>query len=38
MYTEMHLSEELQQKWKPVLEHENIAPITDPYKKAVCAI
>ena len=38
MYTEMHLSEELQQKWKPVLEHENIAPISDPYKKAVCAI
>jgi hypothetical protein len=38
MYTEMHLSEELQKKWKPVLEHENIAPITDPYKKAVCAI
>jgi len=38
MYTKMHLSEELQNKWKPVLDHENISPISDPYKKAVCAI
>ena len=34
----MYLSEELQKKWAPVLEHEDLAAITDPYKKAVTAV
>lgn len=34
----MFLSEELQQKWKPVLEHPELAQIKDPYKKAVTAM
>lgn len=38
MYTQMHLSEELTQKWKPVMEHADMPAITDPYKKAVTAI
>ena len=33
----MLLSEELQRKWQPVLEHESLPPITDPYKRAVTA-
>lgn len=32
------LNEELQQKWNPILEHPELASITDPYKKAVTAI
>jgi hypothetical protein len=34
----MYLSESLQQKWAPVLEHADLAPIKDPYKKAVTAV
>ena len=34
----MFLSEELQQKWAPVLEHSEIGSIKDPYKKAVTAV
>ena len=34
----MYLSENLQTKWAPVLEHADLAPIKDPYKKAVTAV
>ena len=34
----MYLTEELQQKWQPVLEHPELASIKDPYKKAVTAL
>jgi hypothetical protein len=34
----MFLTEELQQKWGPVLDHEGLPGITDPYKKAVTAL
>jgi hypothetical protein len=34
----MYMSEELQQKWAPVLEHEDLVAIKDPYKKAVTAL
>ena len=33
----MFLSEELKQKWQPVLEHPELEAIKDPYKKAVTA-
>ena len=32
------LTEELQEKWSPVLDHPELAKITDPYKRAVTAI
>jgi hypothetical protein len=32
------LNEELQVKWSPVLDHPELAKISDPYKKAVTAI
>ena len=32
------MTEELQQKWAPVLEHPELASIKDPYKKAVTAL
>ena len=32
------LNEQLQKKWNPILEHPELASITDPYKKAVTAI
>jgi hypothetical protein len=32
------LNEELQNKWSPVLDHPELAKISDPYKKAVTAI
>jgi len=32
------MTEELQKKWAPVLEHSELASITDPYKKAVTAL
>lgn len=38
MYTQMHLSEELTEKWKPVMEHPDMPAIVDPYKRAVTAI
>lgn len=34
----MYLTEELQQKWSPVLEHPELPKITDPYRKAVTAL
>ena len=34
----MYLSEQLQKKWGPVLEHQDLPEIKDPYKKAVTAI
>jgi len=34
----MFLSEELQKKWQPVLEHPELESIKDPYKKAVTAL
>jgi len=34
----MYLTEELQKKWAPVLDHPDLAPIKDPYKKAVTAM
>ena len=29
----MYLTEELQKKWQPVLEHPELEAIKDPYKK-----
>ena len=34
----MYLSEELQKKWGPILEHEDLPSIGDPYKASVTAI
>ena len=34
----MYLSEQLQKKWEGVLDHPDLAPIKDPYKKAVTAV
>ena len=34
----MYLSEELQQKWQPVLEHPELEQIKDPYKRAVTTL
>ena len=34
----MYLSESLQQKWQPVLEHSDLPAIKDPYRKAVTAV
>ena len=34
----MFLSENLQKKWAPVLEHADMPAITDPFKKAVTAV
>jgi hypothetical protein len=34
----MYLSEQLQKKWEGVLEHPDLAPIKDPYRKAVTAV
>jgi hypothetical protein len=34
----MFLSEQLQKKWQPVLEHPELEAIKDPYKKAVTAM
>jgi len=34
----MFLSENLQKKWAPVLEHADLPKITDPYKRAVTAV
>ena len=34
----MYLTEELQKKWQPVLEHPELETIKDPYKKAVTAL
>jgi len=34
----MYLSEQLQTKWAPVLDHKSAAAITSPYKRAVTAV
>ena len=34
----MYLSEQLQKKWAPVLEHADLPKITDPYRRAVTAV
>lgn len=34
----MYLSEQLQEKWAPVLDHKDMSPIKDPYKRAVTAV
>jgi hypothetical protein len=34
----MYLTEELQKKWQPILEHPELEAIRDPYKKAVTAL
>ena len=34
----MYLSEELQNKWSPVLDHEDMEKISDPYKRSVTAV
>jgi hypothetical protein len=34
----MYMTEELQQKWAPILEHAELTSIKDPYKKAVTAL
>ena len=34
----MYLSEQIESKWAPVLEHADLQPIADPYKKAVTAV
>lgn len=34
----MYLSETLQAKWAPVLDHPDMSPIKDPYKRAVTAV
>ena len=34
----MFLSENLEQKWSPVLDHEGLAKIKDPYRRAVTAV
>ena len=34
----MYLSEDLQQKWQPVLEHADLPEIKDPYRKAITAL
>jgi len=34
----MYLSETIEKKWEPVLKHESLAPIADPYRRAVTAV
>ena len=34
----MYLTEQLEAKWSPVLDHEGLAKIRDPYRRAVTAI
>ena len=34
----MFQSEQLQEKWKPLLEYEGCEKITDPHRKAVTAV
>ena len=34
----MYMTEELQKKWTPVLEHPELEAIKDPYKRAVTAL
>ena len=34
----MQIAQQLQEKWKPVIDHPDLPPIEDPYKKAVTAV
>ena len=34
----MFMSEHLQEKWAPILEHNDLDPIKDSYKKAVTSV
>ena len=34
----MYLSEQLQKKWAPILEHPDLGNIKDPYKRAVTTL
>ena len=34
----MYLSEQLQKKWGPILEHPDLGQIKDPYKRAVTTL
>ena len=34
----MYLSEQLQKKWGPILEHPDLGNIKDPYKRAVTTL
>jgi len=34
----MYLTEELQKKWEPILQHDSLPEIKDPYKRAVTAL
>lgn len=34
----MYLSEQIQKKWEGVLDHPDLSPIKDPYRKAVTAV
>ena len=34
----MYLSEQIQQKWAPVLDHPDMEAIKDPYRRAVTAV
>ncbi len=34
----MYLSEAIQQKWQPVLDHPELPKVTDGYKRAVTAM
>jgi len=34
----MYLTEQLEQKWSPVLDHEGLSQIKDPYRRAVTAV
>ena len=34
----MYLTENLEQKWSPVLDHDGLAKIKDPYRRAVTAV
>ena len=34
----MYLTEQLEQKWSPVLDHNGLSSIKDPYRRAVTAV
>jgi Major capsid protein Gp23 len=34
----MYLTEQLEEKWSPILDHEGLAKIKDPYRRAVTAL
>jgi len=34
----MYLTEQLESKWSPILDHDGLSPIKDPYRRAVTAL